>query len=136
MKENTEFEVKLWLEGFARCVRECNFSDAEAMFCPDATGFGTWTKKMNGLDELRKMQWENVWTSTQDFEFDIEDCSILFSGNEGLRRCVVTATWRSVGLSLGKQHPRDGCVTIVLEKRASKWVAIHSHFSQSPKGVL
>lgn len=129
--------VRLWLHDFSVCVQSRDYQAAEKMFSSDASGFGTWTKKMTSLKELRMEQWEKVWPATKDFTFELDDISVLFSSEEVVSQCVVTASWNSTGMLDGREFPRSGCATIVLENQKNQhWRAIHTHFSQSPKGVL
>ena len=129
--------AKRWMYDFSLCVRAADYEAAEKMFSDEATGFGTWTKKMEGLHALRMQQWENVWSSTKYFAFDLDDSSVLLSSEEGASQCVVTAGWSSIGLSGVRDFARSGCATVVLtERNQQDWLAIHTHFSLNPKGVL
>lgn len=129
--------AKRWMYDFSLCVQSRDYEAAEKMFSDEATGFGTWTKKMEGLQALRIEQWENVWSSTKDFAFDLDDGSVLLSREEGASQCVVTAGWSSIGLSGGREFVRSGCATVVLAERTQQgWMAIHTHFSRDPKGIL
>jgi hypothetical protein len=129
--------AKRWMYDFSLCVQSLDYEAAEKMFSDEATGFGTWTKKMKGLHALRIMQWEKVWSSTKDFAFDLDDGSVFLSREEGASQCVVTAGWSSIGLSGGREFVRSGCATVVLAGwNQHRWVAIHTHFSRDPEGVL
>lgn len=128
--------VKDWLEEFAGCVRNKDFTRGELMFFPDATGFGTWTKRMGSLYELREQQWRNVWPNTEGFKFDLEHAQVMELSDNIKLNCVALVSWSSIGIEGGTKFEREGCATIVLMSCNGVLKAKHTHFSQTPTGRL
>jgi len=130
--------VHQWLDEFAMCVREKDFSSGRKMFSEDVIGFGTWTGRMVGMEDLLISQWSNVWSKTEGFEFD-EDYTDFWC-NDAIEptQCTVAALWKSTGIGEdGRGFERKGRSTIVLKRHlGNEWRAIHSHFSFFPHNNL
>ncbi len=122
-------EIKPWLEAFAYAVRERDVDRGHAMFSPDVIGFGTVTPRAENLDDLVADQWNAVWPNTENFDFDYDQLTGSIAGDTAW----VAAPWSSVGFDTsGRPFDRHGRATIVLQRSADRWLAIHTHFSLRP----
>ncbi len=123
-----------WLERFAALVRARDVSGALLLFSPDVAAFGTRVNVAFGLDELLSQQWEPIWTSTRDFDFDTGGRWEQRAGDGDL--LVVACTWMSQGFDDdATPFPRRGRATVALARSSQNdtgWVAVHTHFSESP----
>ena len=122
-------EIARWMELFASAVRSADYARGMALFDPAAIGFGTVVARADGLDQLRREQWQKTWGVTQGFRFD-QGASIEVA--EGF--AWVAATWSSTGFgATGRPFPRVGRATLVLRRSADGWLAVHTHFSLRPE---
>ncbi|MCG8589637.1 MAG: nuclear transport factor 2 family protein [Proteobacteria bacterium] len=130
-------EVHVWLETFARCVRERDVEAGRRLFDAAARGFGTRAPVVDSLEDLIRLQWSPTWPRTQGFA--IEAGSVRqFAAGDGTQ-IAVTACWRSEGVDTpadwGRQTPylRRGRCTLVLQRQADGQLrAVHSHYSMNP----
>lgn len=117
-----------WLREFEAAVRDCNFAAGRTMFAEDAVAFGTWARAVAGLDNIMREQWHNVWPRIRDFRFDA-DARVRTSGDSAW----IAAGWQTQATGPdGRSFTRPGRGTFVLERRAGRWLAVHSHFSLLP----
>jgi ketosteroid isomerase-like protein len=117
-----------WLRTFEAAVRACDFAAGRTMFAPDAVAFGTWARAVRGLDNIVREQWENVWPRIRDFRFEA-DAQVHTAGDSAW----IAGGWLTeVTGPDGRSFTRPGRGTFVLERRAGKWLAVHSHFSLLP----
>lgn len=117
-----------WLHTFEAAVRARDFAGGRTMFAADAVAFGTWARAVAGLDNIVREQWQNVWPRIRDFHFDA-DARVHTSGDSAW----IAAGWQTeVTGPDGQPFTRPGRGTFVLERRAGKWLAVHSHFSLLP----
>jgi ketosteroid isomerase-like protein len=126
-------EVRGWLTAMEECVRERNFERARTLFSPDVFAFGSLTPAAEGLDNLERDQWREVWNHTSGFRFELDLARSMALG----QGACVAAPWRSLGVRTdGSTFERRGRATLVLQRVAGRLVAVHSHFSlqsQDPK---
>jgi len=130
--------IAVWLDRFARCVRERDVEGARPLFAPDVHGFGTVAERTAGLDDLVTRQWSEVWPHTRGFRF-VDDPVVLETSADGSLVCVL-ACWQSEGLDGdGRAFVRTGRSTTVLRRAPAApagYLAVHTHYSKSPDGSL
>lgn len=119
-------------EFFSRMSAYCaavDFDSTEALFAPDVVSFGTKATIVSGLDNLRSQQWEHIWPNIDGFEMQLEQLHGTCNGDFAWGMLP----WTSNGFNAdGKPYLRPGRATAVLERRAGKWLCIHTHFSLAP----
>jgi ketosteroid isomerase-like protein len=122
-------EIERWLDAFAAAVRAADYDRGAGLFDPAALGFGTVATRAEGLESLRREQWQRTWGATRGFRFDMGGTRI--ETRDGL--AWVAATWSSTGFDArGLPFPRLGRATLVLRRGAVGWLAVHTHFSLRP----
>jgi ketosteroid isomerase-like protein len=118
-----------FLEAMQACVRAVDYARARPLFADDVVAFGTYATVVTGRDRLEHNQWRNIWGTIRDFTFDLSSLHCLGSADAV---CVVVA-WDSTGTRPdGSTFARPGRATLLLQPRAGRWVATHSHFSLAP----
>jgi ketosteroid isomerase-like protein len=121
--------VRQWYGLLGRYCAAVDFDSAEAIFAPDVFSFGTRARIVSGLEPIRANQWEGIWPNIRDFAIELDK---IVAGGAGDLAWGVT-TWTSTGFDRdGKPYDRPGRATIVLERRAGRWLAVHTHFSLAP----
>jgi ketosteroid isomerase-like protein len=111
------------------CVRAVDFARLRPLFAEDVVAFGTFAAVVVGRDRLEHEQWRNVWPTIRDFTFRLSELHCLASDDQ---ICIVVP-WDSTGRdAAGQAFNRPGRATLVLSKRAGRWLASHSHFSLAP----
>jgi ketosteroid isomerase-like protein len=126
-------ETIQWLEAFAEAVRACDYARGQAMFAPEAVGFGTVAARAVGLERLVNEQWRRVWGVTHGFTFYLD--ALEAGGEEPV--FWAAAPWSSFGRTAnGVEVELRGRSTIVLVRREGKLLAVHSHFSFVPSGAV
>jgi ketosteroid isomerase-like protein len=129
-KDQLAAEHLIWLKQFAAAVRNRDFALGRKLCDDDIVGFGTVAFRADCLDELFANQWQVIWTSTKDFDFDYATASSQADTN----MAVLMATWHSIGVDkCGMEFPRSGRATVVLKRHDDEWRAVHTHFSMEPK---
>ena len=119
----------VWLKQFASAVRGRSFAAGRELCDQHISAFGTVVFRVDRLDELEARQWQVIWNSTRDFDFDYESAVVHAAGG----MAVLLATWSSIGINdNGNGFQRRGRATIVLEIQGNTWRAIHTHFSTDP----
>jgi ketosteroid isomerase-like protein len=117
-----------WLRTFEAAVRARDFDAGRQMFAEDAVAFGTWARAVSGLDNIIREQWQNVWPRIRGFRFD-PDARVRTSGDTAW----IASGWQTEATGPdGRPFTRPGRGTFVLERRAGRWLAVHSHFSLLP----
>src|SRR5258705_10723010 len=117
-----------WLSRFEATVRARDFAAGRTMFADDAMAFGPWARGVAGLDNIVREQWQNVWPRIRDFHFE-PGAQVQASGDSAW----IAGGWLTeVTGADGSPITRPGRGTFVLERRAGKWLAVHSHFSLLP----
>lgn len=118
-----------WLDEMQACVRAVDYDRAERIFAPDVVGFGTYASMVHGLKNLRTEQWRHIWSDIREFTFRLDELQCGVEGDLAWAACA----WDSVGYrSDGTAFPRPGRMTVILQRREGKWLAIHTHFSLFP----
>jgi ketosteroid isomerase-like protein len=121
--------LKSWLRNFSKAVRDRDFVSGRRLYDVCVVSFGTVRFRAEGLDELFSRQWQAAWPKTRNFDFEYDSAAALVEKS----RAVIIVSWTStVCIRVKKFVKRRGRATIVLQKYASGWKAIHTHFSISP----
>ena len=119
-------------EFFTRLSRDCaniDLNATEPMFAEDVYSFGTNASVVQGRDQLRQDQWEEIWPNIEAFSIDLTQ--VHGGGNDALAWGM--ARWSSTGFDeQGVPFERPGRATVVLERRGDHWEVIHTHFSLAP----
>ena len=69
-KENQDHvSIKLWFKNQEKYVIENDFCSAKKLFDTEVVSFGTQMDVVQGLDNLEKNQWKNIWPNISDFKF-------------------------------------------------------------------
>jgi ketosteroid isomerase-like protein len=124
-----EGEVRAWLAEMERCVRAEDYAGGRAIFAPDVVAFGTRGARLAGLEATERDQWRRVWGAIRGFTFLVDQLAWGTSGDVAWLACP----WTSEGFGPdGVPFARPGRMTVVLERRAGRWLAVHSHFSLNP----
>lgn len=124
-------EIARWLDEFAAAVRGVDYATGRRLYAPDVVGFGSVADRADGLDDLVARQWRRVWGVTRGFRFVDAGrvCRVV-----GDTAWVAADWWSQGGNPADGWYDRTGRVTIVLERRAGRWLAVHTHYSLAPKG--
>jgi ketosteroid isomerase-like protein len=110
-------------------VRAQDFAGGRALCAPELLAFGTRAEMVEGVDQVMERQWRPVWPGIRDFTIDVEKARGAIHGDRGW----VAAGWDSLGIRPDQStFPRPGRLTILFERRAGRWLAVHTHFSLSP----
>ncbi|MBI4220837.1 MAG: nuclear transport factor 2 family protein [Chloroflexi bacterium] len=118
-----------WFGYLGRLCAAVDYESARWLFAPDVVSFGTRAELVHGLDRLEEEQWRGIWPNITDFKID--QSSIESGGHADLAWGV--ALWTSTGYAeSGEAFHRPGRATVILERRGTVWLAIHSHFSIKP----
>ena len=127
--------IKLWFLEWEKFVQNKKYSSALQLFENDVVSFGTWMDVVEGLDQLKINQWENIWPTISRFKFLTETLFIQLSPDKLFANSILT--WTSLGYHQdGITFDRSGRATVTLKRSNlnSKWKGIHTHFS-SNRGV-
>src|SRR5579883_2850589 len=89
----TRADVENWFRALESCVRAVDYQAARAIFAPEVVAFGTYAEVVEGLDNLQRNQWSNIWPTIRDFTFDLSQLHWGWSGNGGW----AVVTWGSTG---------------------------------------
>ncbi len=130
MSTSLEIEsIHDWLEGFSSAVRAKDYELGRTFFADEVVGFGSVAKRCDGLQNLEKNQWRNVWGVTTGFEFDLDSAVVDMQDTMAWAAC----SWQSFGKSASNEPVlRRGRSTFVFRKKNHRWLAVHSHFSLEP----
>jgi catechol 2,3-dioxygenase-like lactoylglutathione lyase family enzyme/ketosteroid isomerase-like protein len=121
--------LREWLRQLQACVRAQDFAGGRALCAPELLAFGTRAEMVDGVDQVMEQQWRPVWPGIHDFTIDVEKARGAIHGDQGW----VAARWDSLGIRPDQStFPRPGRLTILFERRAGRWLAVHTHFSLSP----
>jgi ketosteroid isomerase-like protein len=118
--------VKAWLAEMQDCVQTVDFARCRAIFAPDVTAFGSLGERLSGLERLEHDQWRRVWPRISNFTFDLDRLDWGGTGDVLWLACPWTSEGRRED---GTPFTRPGRITAVLERRAGRWVAVHTHHS-------
>ena len=124
--------AKAWMTQFAQAVRQQDFDAGSALFSDAVLGFGTRATRVLDLVQLQIEQWQFIWPNTTGFEFQLE--AAVIQGQDDL--LWIACPWFSWGVGAdGNTFPRSGRATVVLNRQAGVWLAVHSHFSLDPSAL-
>ncbi len=113
---------------FEAACRGRDFDAGRKMFAEDALAFGTWATAVNGLPNIEREQWRNVWPRIRDFRF-AEHPAVQVSGDSAW----IASEWSSEATGPdGRAFRRPGRATFVLARRGGTWLCVHSHVSLLP----
>ena len=121
-------EIAAWINAFQTAVRARDFATGRTLFAPDAVAFGTFAAAVSGLDNIEREQWRQIWPRIRDFTLG-PDTSVRLAGDSAW----IASGWSSEATAPdGRSFRRPGRATFVLERRAGRWLAVHSHVSLMP----
>jgi ketosteroid isomerase-like protein len=124
--------LRSWLTDWAARVRAVDFAGGRALCAPELIAFGTRAEVVTGIDRVYDQQWRHVWPIIRDFTVRVDEARGGVTGDTGW----VAAPWDSRGVRPdGSTYSRPGRLTVVLERRQGRWLAVHTHFSLSPTPV-
>ncbi len=130
MNDQTEAELRAWLERFAACVRARDFDGARPMIAEEVVSFGTKAAMVEGRENLIAQQWRHIWPTIEGFTFDLDALHWHRAGDTAW----AVLTWTSRGFRPdGTPFPRPGRATFTFTYRGSQWLATHTHFSLYPQ---
>ena len=85
------------------------------MFENDVVSFGTKMVVVEGLDQLKINQWENIWPTIRRFKFLTETLFIQLSPDKLFANSILT--WASLGYHKdGRSFKRSGRETVTLKR--------------------
>ena len=124
--DDTEHEIRNFVQGFLIAVTNLDVGQLSKMYAPgEATTFvrnGTITY---GWDAIQHQAQSSVGIAMRDsFEVSAEDVKVTLLGPQNAY--VITPINLTVQTPAGNTAKR-GALTLVLEKRAGKWVILHEH---------
>ena len=121
-------EALEWLTTFEAACRGQDFAAGRRLFAPDAVAFGTYATAVHGLDNIEREQWRQIWPRIRGFTLE-PGATVGASGDAAW----IVAGWSSEATAPdGRPFRRPGRATFVLERRAGRWLAVHSHVSLMP----
>jgi ketosteroid isomerase-like protein len=121
--------LRSWFRVWNTCLLAVDFERARSLFDPAVSGFGTHAEIVFGLDRLEAEQWRNVWPMIADFRFHVDALHGAIHGDHAWAACP----WSSTGFDAdGVAFQRPGRATVVLQRQASAWMGVHTHFSLNP----
>jgi uncharacterized protein (TIGR02246 family) len=121
-------DIAAWITEFQAAVRAKDFDAGRRLFAPDAVAFGTFAAAVAGLDNIEREQWRQIWPRIRDFTLE-PGASVRMAGDTAW----IASGWSSEATAPdGRPFRRPGRATFVLERRAGRWLAVHSHVSLMP----
>ena len=121
-------DIAAWITEFQTAVRGKDFDAGRRLFAPDAVAFGTFAAAVAGLDNIEREQWREIWPRIRGFTLE-PGATIGASGDTAW----IATGWSSEATAPdGRSFRRPGRATFVLERRAGRWLAVHSHVSLMP----
>ena len=87
--------IKSWFLEWEKLVQKKQYSSALQFFENDVVSFGTWMDVVEGLDQLKINQWENIWPTISGFKFLTETLFIQLSPDKLFANSILT--WTSLG---------------------------------------
>lgn len=119
-----------WLREWQARVQAQDFAGGRALCAPELLAFGTRAETAEGVDEVARRQWQQVWPRIRDFTIRLDEARGAIIGDHGW----IAARWDSRGVTPeGGTFVRPGRLTIIFERRGGRWLATHTHFSLSPE---
>ena len=122
--------ARMWLEELQSCVRSVDYARCRAIVAEDVVGFGSKAAMVIGIKALEEEQWRHVWPNIRNFTFLIEQ---MHCGSGGDDVIWIACPWTSEGQGAGGTWiARPGRMSVILERRNGRWLAVHSHHSLAP----
>lgn len=109
-------------------MRNIDYDRAKELFTTNVVGYGTRTRRAQGLGELVKEQWERIWPKTCGFEFNMDELDFFHDAH----MAHVAVTWRSYAKHFGTRMRREGRASLLLVGTNKKIKCAASHFSLNP----
>jgi ketosteroid isomerase-like protein len=129
MTQDAEQSIRDWFHVMERCFQSLDYATARKLMAEDVIAFSTRTSVMSGIDALVTEQWSVNWPALREFTFNFDQLRWGTSGD--LAWAVITST--STGFHPdGTSFVRPGRTTVIFERRESRWLAIHTHYSLAP----
>ncbi len=122
--------IREWFTEWGKHVAAINYTAARELFDADTVGFGTTMTFVDGLDALESQQWRSVWSTIEDFRFNLDALRVGISGDG--RSAFALLTFDSTGIAEdGAKFPRPGRVTVIFGRGelGGDWKAVHTHLS-------
>ncbi|MCZ6728931.1 MAG: nuclear transport factor 2 family protein [SAR324 cluster bacterium] len=122
--------IREWFTELGKHVAAVNYTAGRDLFDADAVGFGTYMTFADGLDALESQQWRSVWSTIEDFRFNLDALRVGVSGDG--RSAFALLTFDSTGIAQdGAKFPRPGRVTVIFGRAepGREWKAVHTHLS-------
>ena len=129
-KNLDHLSIKSWFLKWEKHVQNKQYSLAKKLFENDVVSFGTWMDVVQGLDQLKLNQWENIWPTINEFKFLTSTLFIQLSIDRLFANSILI--WDSVGYNQDNtSFKRSGRATVTLKRDNfnSNWKGIHTHFS-------
>jgi ketosteroid isomerase-like protein len=129
-KNLDHLSIKSWFLKWEKHVQNKQYSLAKKLFENDVVSFGTWMDVVQGLDQLKLNQWENIWPTINEFKFLTSTLFIQLSQDKLFANSILI--WDSVGYNQDNtSFKRSGRATVTLKRDNfnSNWKGIHTHFS-------
>ena len=121
-------DIAAWIAEFQAAVRGKDFDAGRRLFAPEAVAFGTFAAAVAGLDNIEREQWRQIWPRIRGFTLE-PGATVGASGDTAW----IATGWSSEATAPdGRSFRRPGRATFVLERRAGRWLAVHSHVSLMP----
>lgn len=114
-------------------VRTRDYEAVRPIVPDDSVSFGSYADLVVGYEQMRERQFQQVWPRIEDFTIDPDSIHIGIRGDLGWVACTFESYVQGPD---GERLRRLGRMTLVLERRAGRWVQVHSHTSLAPGGRL
>jgi len=121
--------IRKILDTVVQSVHKLNYEGVREFFPDDGFYFGSYTPIARGYEEMVERQFAMVWPNISDFKIPADTITIQVSGAIAWATCQFESAATGPG---GKSIERKGRMTFVFERRAGKWVIVHSHDSLDP----
>ena len=122
--------IQLWYLEWEKYVQNKNYKSAMNLFEKDVVSFGTWIDVVQGVDQLKLNQWENIWPTISKFKFLTDTLFIQLSPDKLFANSIII--WDSIGYGHdSSSFKRTGRATVTLKRDNfnTNWKGIHTHFS-------
>jgi catechol 2,3-dioxygenase-like lactoylglutathione lyase family enzyme/ketosteroid isomerase-like protein len=114
--------LRLWLGEWQECVRTRDYAGARSLCAADLVAVDD-GDRLVGLDQVAEQLWPRRWGALAGFRIDL---GTVRGGAEGDRGWVLAA-WEAAEA----RPAARGWLTVVLERRQGRWLAVHTHGSRS-----
>lgn len=121
------------LQQFESYINKKEFDTAKRLFDSSTHAFGTWTYKMNSLNNLYEQQWLQIWKKIKNFSFDWDSIDLVLDPKETVAHIAICWSTEAIDMQTNEKFTRPGRATLLLIKEGLHWKGRHSHFSLHPK---